>query len=383
VVDTALAGVALAVGLSSDQNVLYGASDRPAALAVVDVALGVVCLAGVWIWRRSAPVAFALAAIAIGVVSTLGGGVALVCVFTVAARRPWRTAVAVGAVAALSIAPALWLYPVTHESRAVTVGALATFAATGWGMYVRARRELLTSLRRRLEDAEHAAGARAEAARRGERERIAREMHDVLAHRLSLLAVHAGGLEFHPGAPPEEVARIAGVIRSSTHQALDELREVISVLRDQHDDPRPQPTLADLPTLVEESRAAGLVVSCTVDPQLLSLGELAGTSTGRTVYRVVQEGLTNARKHAPGAQVTVDVTEDDDGIAVCVLSDGRPRPQGSAQAPDAPPGSGTGLIGLHERVGLAGGRIDHGLLDDGRFRVRAWLPQVALDRARA
>jgi signal transduction histidine kinase len=155
------------------------------------------------------------------------------------------------------------------------------------------------------------------------------------------------------------------------------------VLRDQQDDdPRPQPTLADLPALVEESRAAGLVVSFTVDPQLLSPGEHVATSTGRTAYRVVQEALTNARKHAPGARVSVEVKEDD-GIAVCVLSDGRPLRAAPGHGPDAPPGSGTGLIGLRERVGLAGGRIDHGRLDDGRFQVRAWLPQLTLDRVRA
>lgn len=380
VVDTALAGAALAVGLSSDQNLLYGADGRPIALAVADVALGLVCLAGIWVWRRRAPVAFALVAIAIGIVSTLAGGVALVCVFTVAARRPWRTAVSIGALAALSILPALALYPVPHGSRAFAVGALATFAATGWGMYVRARGELLASLRRRLDDAEQAAGARAEAARRGERERIAREMHDVLAHRLSLLAVHAGALEFHRTASAVEVTRIAGVIRSSTHQALDELREVISLLRDHEpDDPRPQPTLADLPALVDESRAAGLVVSCSVDPRALAPGEQVGTSTGRTTYRVVQEALTNARKHAPGARVLVAITEDGDGLEVCVLSDGRR----SGPRPDAPPGSGTGLIGLRERVGLAGGRIEYGPLGHGRFQVKAWLPRVALDRVRA
>jgi signal transduction histidine kinase len=204
-------------------------------------------------------------------------------------------------------------------------------------------------------------------------------MHDVLAHRLSLLAVHAGGLEFHRTASPEEVARIAGVIRSSTHQALDELREVISVLRDQQDDdPRPQPTLANLATLVEESRAAGLAVACTVDPQLLSPGEQVGTSSGRTAYRVVQEALTNARKHAPGGRVAVAVSDVGDGIEVRVLSDAR-RP---GRRPDAPPGSGTGLIGLRERVGLAGGRIDHGPLDNGQFQVEAWLPHVVSERVR-
>lgn len=365
-VDTAMAVVALIVGLSSDQNLLYGMAGRPVALAVADLVLGVACIAGIWFWRRRFPVAFALAATGIGVVSTLGGGVALICVFTVAELRPWRTAVAISTLAAVSILPALALYPVPHEARAIAVGALATFAATGWGMYVRARRELLASLRRQLDDAKQAAVTRAAAARRGERERIAREMHDVLAHRLSLLAVHAGALEYNHAASTEEVTRVVGIIRSNTHEALDELRQVISLLRDrQPDDARPQPTLADLPGLIEESRAAGLVVSYTA-PETLS-GE---APSGRTAYRVVQEALTNARKHAPNAHVEVAVLDSVGGFEVCISNDVPPV----ARPADPAPGSGTGLIGLGERVSLAGGRIEYGPLADGQFRVRAWLP---------
>ena len=257
-VNAAMALAALAVGLTSDQNVLLNNADRPVALRVADVALGAVCLAGIWIWRRSHPVVFAVAAIAAGVVSTLAGGVGLICAFTVAEYRSWRTAVGVSLLAAVSILPALMLYPVPHEERSFFVGTLATFAATGWGMFVRARRQLLDSMQRRLVEAEQAATERAVAARRAERQRIAREMHDVLAHRLSLLAVHAGALEFHHGATPDEVTTAAGIIRSNTHEALNELREVIDLLRETTPDPeRPQPTLSDLPILLEESTAAG------------------------------------------------------------------------------------------------------------------------------
>jgi signal transduction histidine kinase len=371
-VDTAMAVIALAVGLTSDQNLLYGRSDRPGALAVADLVLGAGCIAGIWVWRRRFPVAFALVAIAVGVVSTVGGGVALICVFTVAELRPWRIAVPISVLAAASIVPALAIYPVPHEARSITIGVLATFAATGWGMYLRARHELLASLRRQLDDAERAASARAAAARRGERERIAREMHDVLAHRLSLLAVHAGALEYNQAASPEEVTRAVGIIRSNTHEALDELRQVISLLRDrQPDDVRPQPTLADLPALIEESRAAGLVVSYTVPERPRS-----ETPCGRTAYRVVQEALTNTRKHAPRAHVEVAVRESLDGLEVFICND-IPR---VTRPPDAPPGSGTGLMGLRERVNLAGGRIEYGPLPDGQFRVWAWLPDSALSR---
>src|SRR5205807_6013393 len=126
---------------------------------------------------------------------------------------------------------------------------LLTGVVLGWGLFVRARRELVRSLRAQGDRA-------ADEARAAERRRIAREMHDVLAHRLSLLSVHAGALEFHPDAPAEEVAEAAGVIRESARTALEELRGVIGVLREDSESVTqpPQPTLADLAALVEESR---------------------------------------------------------------------------------------------------------------------------------
>ena len=298
----------------------------------------------------------------------------LICAFTVAEYRSWRTAVLVSILAAGSIVPALVLYPVPHAERSFFVGTLATFAVTGWGMFVRARRLLLDSMRRRLREAEQAAAERAEAARRAERQRIAREMHDVLAHRLSLLAVHAGALEFHQGATAEEITTTAGIIRSNTHEALNELREVIDLLRETTPDPqRPQPTLADIPALVEESASAGLDVSYEVSPRALENVAQEPFSTGRTVYRVVQEALTNVRKHAPQAHVRVGVHDTGDGVEVSVLN----RPSPAIPSLAAPPGSGTGLAGLRERVGLAGGHVECRPTDDEGFHVNAWLPYAA------
>ena len=131
-------------------------------------------------------------------------------------------------------------------------------------------------------------------------------MHDVLAHRMSLLSLHAGALEFNPDASADEVADAAGVIRESARAALDELRGVIGVLREEGGESLtapPQPTLADLPALVEESRAAGMRLTARIE-----LGDEAlPAAVGRTAYRIAQEGLTNARKHAPGAAVTLTV----------------------------------------------------------------------------
>ena len=197
-------------------------------------------------------------------------------------------------------------------------------------------------------------------------------MHDVLAHRVSLLTLHAGALEFRPDASPEEVAEAAGVIRATAHAALEDLRGVIGVLRDGDggDGPEPpQPTLADIPALVEESRAAGMKVEC-------SLTEPPGPvpdALGRTAYRVVQEGLTNARKHAPAAAVAVHVGPDAGGALVVQVTSRRPLGV-AAGAPSAAHGTGNGLIGLGERVALAGGALRHGPDGAGDFVLRATLP---------
>ncbi len=170
----------------------------------------------------------------------------------------------------------------------------------GWGLFARARRELVLSLRERAARLEAEQRLHVEQAREAERRRIAREMHDVLAHRVSLLSLHAGALEFRPDAPPEEIAEAAGVIRASAHAVMQELREVIGVLRDGERAPSARSRRS--PTSPRSSRsrappACGSRPASTLTPTW-------PTATGRTAYRIVQEGLTNARKHAPGAAVT-------------------------------------------------------------------------------
>jgi signal transduction histidine kinase len=196
-------------------------------------------------------------------------------------------------------------------------------------------------------------------------------MHDVLAHRISLLSVHAGALEFRPDASPPEIAQAAGVIRASAHQALQDLREVIGVLRDDAGDgapERPQPSLTDLPALIDESRRAGMAV--TWENRLHDVA-VVPASIGRSAYRTVQESLTNARKHAPGATVRVMVG----GAAGAGLTVEVCNPLVKA-APEIP-GAGAGLIGLTERAMLAGGRLEHGRTGQSDFRVHAWLPWPA------
>jgi signal transduction histidine kinase len=272
---------------------------------------------------------------------------------------------------------AAFLYPLAIPGEdgywlEATLGVLLTVVVVGWGLFARARRELVLSLRERAARLEAEQRLHVEQAREAERRRIAREMHDVLAHRVSLLSLHAGALEFRPGAPPEEIAEAAGVVRASAHSVLQELREVIGVLREGDESTeRPQPTLADIPGLVEESRAAGMKVEATID----AVAEVAA-ATGRTAYRIVQEGLTNARKHAPGAAITVRVAARGDGgdagLLIEVVS--RRAVGVPAGGPPPTPGTGSGLIGLAERVALAGGEFEHGPRLGGDHVLRATLP---------
>jgi len=330
---------------------------------LIDVVLGVPCLAAMW-WRRRHPVGLGAFVLAASSVSALAGGPSLFFIFNAAIRAPRR---ALGWLIGLAIAATVvfpLIYPGRHEGwlfQAV-FGTLIVAIAVGWGLFVRARRELEQSLRDRAERLEAEQRLRVEQARDAERRRIAGEMHDVLAHRVTLLAVHAGALEFRPDAPPEEIAEAAGVIRRSAQVALQELREVVGVLRDHRATEPPQPTLDAIPALIEESREAGMHVRAQID---VAGGE---ATIGRTAYRVVQEGLTNARKHAPAAAVDVVVTAPNGSLLVEVRS----RP--STVTPAALPGAGTGLIGLAERVSLAGGELSHGRDADGDFRLCATLP---------
>jgi signal transduction histidine kinase len=350
----------------------------------LDNVLGVLACGALWL-RRRWPFALALATLPLGLFSVTAGIALLVILFTLVVHRPLpQVAVVVGGnVLTLFGYAALRPDPSMGFWGEMVSGTIFVGSVLAWGMFVRARRQLVLSLRDRADRAEAEQQLRVAQARQLERTRIAREMHDVLAHRISLLSLHAGALEFRPDAPPGEVARAAGVIRESAHAALQDLREVIGVLRADEPSPsapaappepvveRPQPTLADVPTLVDESRAAGMRVELT--DEVTEPGAVP-TGLGRTAYRIVQEGLTNARKHAAGAGVAVRLTG---AVGEGLTVDVRNRwPVGTDPQP-AIPGTGTGLVGVAERVNLAGGRLEHGRDAAGDFRLTAWLPWPA------
>ena len=201
-------------------------------------------------------------------------------------------------------------------------------------------------------------------ARLVERERIAREMHDVVAHRISLIALHAGALAHHMRSEQGEAGDLARAIQTNAQSSLDELRAMLARLRGNAAPPEPpQPTLSGLDALLADARSAGQQVAVELDGDPAEVPD----RVSRHAYRIVQEGLTNARKHAPGAPVALSLETTADRLRVVV----RNRLADLAQ-PDRS-GSGLGLVGIAERVDLVGGDLSHGI-EGGEFILEATLP---------
>jgi signal transduction histidine kinase len=340
---------------------------RSGVFNALDVIVGSLACIALWL-RRMRPLAVGVLTVAASAFFALALGAALVGMFTTAARARGR---GVGVVALLAVTASV-VFPLVNPDSSPFLkqrfpGFMVTAICFGWGLFVRVRRDLVSSLRERADRLEAERERQVEQARDAERRRIAREMHDVLAHRLSLLSLQAGALELRPGASDEETEQ-AGAIRESAAAALAELRDVIAVLREDADGSLspPQPTMRQLPSLLDESRSAGMKLRARID---VPNAESLPVAVSRTAYRIVQEGLTNARKHAPNAPVLVSVSPDEDRLVVEVVS-GRSSPTTDE------PGRGAGLIGLSERVALVGGELERGPNENGEFVLRAKLPRA-------
>jgi signal transduction histidine kinase len=381
VFDAIVIAITLTLGAIAHQDAKSIGPGLSGVRQVVDLVL-LPTTAGALLWRRRWPLQVALLTGILACLAPSNGTATLFAAFAVGAYAPPTVAVS-GIAYLVVIAPvSSWLSRATTDGSWVgnaSIWILVLIGFGAWGMFTGTRRQLLATLHERARRAEAEQELRVAQAKQDERTRIAREMHDVLAHRMSLLSVHAGALEFRPDAPPEDVARAAGVIRQTAHEALEELRTVIGVLRvgDLADDPTvagqpgaadssnpaataateapaaaqpepPQPTLAAVPALVDDWRAAGarIDLELAADP-----AALPGT-IGRTAYRIVQEGLTNASKHAPATRIDVRIAgTPGDRLTVTVIN---PLLAGDA-APSSIPGTGLGLVGLRERTELAGG----------------------------
>ena len=344
--------------------------------AVLDPILGAVGLATIHL-RRRFPLALAVGTAVFSFASASIAAVTLWAYISNASRRNLRNtaiafAVTIGAGLASFLLP--WSAPFTWSSL-VSAG-LFTVAWTLLGMYIGVRRDAAAGFLRRVEQAE----ADRQFAVLAERNRIAREMHDVLAHRISLVSMHAGVLAYRSDLPPEKTQEIASIIQENAHASLTELRSVLSTLREvptldasggvvaagvaaSGPVAAPQPTLADLPALLEEGRASGqrLDVQDTLDAPSVPL------VLQRHLYRIVQECLTNARKHAPRSTVRLELSGNR-RVGITVRADNElTNPTASI------PGSRLGLVGITERAQMLGGRLDAGA-KGGRFIVEAWLP---------
>ena len=338
-----------------------------------DLALGVASLAAMQ-FRRRWPLAVTVLTVAATAVSVSAIGPWIVCQVSLSARRRWREILPTAALSVLAGQASLAVQPNRTMSWYVNLlfCVLAAAVYVAIGLYLGARRDLIASLHDRAERAEREQALQVSTARAGERTRIAREMHDVLAHRMSLVAVHAGALAYRTDLSAAETRETAAIIQANSQRALADLREILGLLRDTErgidvTHHRPQPTLADLDSLLDDERAAGAHVTLRSDLEDL---DALPESIGRSAFRIVQEGLTNARKHAPHALVTVELTgHPGNGLDLSVRNP--VRVGGELNGKD---GAGFGLVGLAERAAASHGRIEHGLTRNGDFVLRAWLP---------
>lgn len=328
----------------------------------LDVAVGALaCMALVLRHRRPTTVALTLAtASAFAATAGIANYVAL---FAVARTKRLEIAFLV-ALADIVAGLVFWLVHPGNASVSLTVmvNTAISLAVVAWGALQQTQQDLVAVYRDRAARIERERAMRAEQIQMAERARIARDMHDSVAHHISLIALYAGGLEV-AGASAQDVGPTAGTIRTTATRALDELREVIGMLRDgtlaipQENGPE-----RSVGGLVDEARRAGQLV-------VAKLGSGATPDTGsgaEAVYRIVQEGLTNARKHASGALVTVSVHQEG---AEAVVSITNPVEAGAPLMP----GSGAGLVGLTERVAAAGGVVEHEIVGRGNGGVGEFL----------
>ncbi|UYQ62561.1 sensor histidine kinase [Streptomyces peucetius] len=390
-----------------------GFADRAALPMPFGVLFGLI-VGSVLVLRRRWPIAVVLVSVAT-TPAEMGYLMGIVGLYTLAASDVPRRITATLAGMALSATFIVTFVRVRQDVEAGDYSAwyvplMAVFMSLGLtappvllGLYIGARRRLMESLRERADSLEQElslladrAEQRAQWARQEERTRIAREMHDVVAHRVSLMVVHAAALQAVALKDPQKAVKNAALVGDMGRQALTELREMLGVLRSGEDRVRARaevplaavgaaaaaaaaaaaedgPCIADIEVLVGQSRQAGMVVELAVQGD----ARLYPPEVEQTAYRVVQEALTNVHKHAAGAKVMVRLAHRAEEVAMQV-ENGAPDAAGGAADAGLPSG-GNGLVGMRERVTALGGVFVSGPTEVGGFRVSAVLP----DRAEA
>lgn len=361
----------------------YPAVGQPVAFGVVAVLFSLVVAL-----RRRAPEKMLLLAVALGVAQLafdlkpfMADFAMLVIIFTVAAHDGprWASRLAlIGGLGASTLSQLRWPMEETDSGAAqvfFTVIMTVPFALA-WvlGDSLRTRRAYFAQLEERASRLEREREAQAKVAVAAERARIARELHDVVAHNVSVMVVQADGAAYVMDSSPETAKQALETISTTGRQALAEMRRLLGILRTgEHQEAGeyvPQPDVGQIEDLVEQVRGAGLTVDFAIEgsPRPLPSGvEL-------TAYRIVQEALTNTRKHGgPDVGASVRLVYFDDGLGLLVEDDGRGAPQEMYEDGGAD-GRGHGLIGMRERVGMVGGTLDAGPRPGGGFRISALLP---------
>lgn len=324
------------------------------------------------LWRRRAPfpVFCVIAAVAFAqwlAGTDLSADVALlVAIYTVAAQEPRGRVIAACVMLEIGVvlAVARWAAPSFLPSFILLTG--MAVAAVGLGLNVRTRRAYLASVEERAAQLERERDQQGRLAAAAERARIAREMHDIVAHNLSVMIALADGAGYMSEQDPKRAAGAMEQVSQTGRHALGEMRRLLGVLREDSTGLAPQPGLADVEPLLEQVRAAGLDATLETSGKPLALG--AGAEL--TVYRLVQEALTNTLKHAGAdARATVRLRYDATGVEVEVTDDGEGRARVAA--------GGQGLAGMRERAAVYGGELEAGPAPGGGWRVRTRLGSAA------
>jgi signal transduction histidine kinase len=326
----------------------------------------------VLVWRRRAPLIVLMVIVGLALVqltnSTLNGDLALLAAFyALAAHAPTRHVLAgVALLESVAVVVALFV-----GNGLVTWTFCSSLVMATWfiGYYARTRRAYLASLVSRAERLERERDTQAQLAVSAERARIAREMHDIVAHNIAVMIALADGATYTVAGDPGQAAALMGEVSATGRSALTEMQRLLGVLR-QPTGPghAPQPTLADIDNLLAAVRAAGLPTRLTVTGQPPALPP----SIQLALYRIIQEALTNTLKHSIAASARVQLTYLPEGVALEVTDDGRPRarPVGAAEAESS---AGHGVTGMRERAAVFGGEVSAGPGPDGGWRVRTML----------
>jgi signal transduction histidine kinase len=332
----------------------------------------ILVMVSVLVWRRHAP--FIVLAVITGVAlvqlttGTLNGGLALLVAFyTLAAYAPGRSILA--GVVLLEGAAVVTALTTDHALQTWTTLSGLMIATWFTGYYARTRKSYLASLVRRAERLERERDIQAQLGASAERARIAREMHDIIAHNIAVMIALADGATYTVADDPGQAAALMGEVSATGRSALTEMHRLLGVLR-QPTGPghAPQPTLADIDNLLAAVRAAGLPTRLTVVGQPGALPP----SMQLALYRIIQEALTNTLKHSTAASARVELTYLPDGAAVELTDDGQPKAR-SVGGPDAEPAAGHGITGMRERAAVFGGEVSAGPGPGGGWRVHTML----------